>query len=440
MKVKKSSWIILIGVVAFLMLVTIVWASAPASGPSAPLQATPGLDADKVDGHHAAASWWSAANRTNKVLWANASGNVHWKAMPASALNNRYVNDDRQETITASGTGNAFGDAVLNIDNTAPSWAGGMGLYSRVATSSAVRGESGHIGVVGSGNSRGVVGTATTGIGGDFQSDDGYGIRVNSDGTNHWDHAGYFTSDWGYGIYAQSDENMGLRAEAGNVSGLSRGAGAVGVVGIGENGGVFASGGGSSYGVYGISVSGTAIRGRSDHGNLIELHDGSPSNQRFRVTNAGHVYADGNYYGAGGVFAGSADFSEMVLPGEPDLMPGDVLAIDSDGRMVRSREPYETTVAGIYSTEPGFVAGSRFDEDGNPLEPEAIPLALVGIVPVNVSAENGAIQPGDLLVASSTPGHAMGAGANPPVGTVLGKALEPFDSGTGVILVLVTLQ
>ena len=29
---------------------------------------------------------------------------------------------------------------------------------------------------------------------------------------------------------------------------------------------------------------------------------------------------------------------------------------------------------------------------------------------------------------------------NPQIGTILGKALEPLDSGTGVIEVLVTLQ
>ena len=45
-----------------------------------------------------------------------------------------------------------------------------------------------------------------------------------------------------------------------------------------------------------------------------------------------------------------------------------------------------------------------------------------------------------LLVASSTPGHAMKAAPNPPVGTVVGKALEPLDDNTGVIQILVMLQ
>jgi hypothetical protein len=69
-----------------------------------------------------------------------------------------------------------------------------------------------------------------------------------------------------------------------------------------------------------------------------------------------------------------------------------------------------------------------------------IPLAIAGVVPVKASAENGAITPGALLVASDTPGHCMLAGENPPIGTVLGKALEGLERGAGIILMLVMLQ
>jgi len=66
-------------------------------------------------------------------------------------------------------------------------------------------------------------------------------------------------------------------------------------------------------------------------------------------------------------------------------------------------------------------------------------LALIGIVPVKVTNENGPIQPGDLLVTSSTPGHAMRW--DPDVGSpcnLVGKALEPLEEETGIILVLLT--
>ena len=63
-------------------------------------------------------------------------------------------------------------------------------------------------------------------------------------------------------------------------------------------------------------------------------------------------------------------------------------------------------------------------------------VALAGRVPVKVDASYGAIQVGDALVASATPGHAMRSD-NPGVCTMVGKALEPFASGQGTIMMLV---
>ena len=68
-------------------------------------------------------------------------------------------------------------------------------------------------------------------------------------------------------------------------------------------------------------------------------------------------------------------------------------------------------------------------------------MALVGIVPTKVSAENGPIKPGTLLVTSSTPGYAMrGSDREKLTGAIIGKAMGTLDSGKGVIEVLVSLQ
>lgn len=162
--------------------------------------------------------------------------------------------------------------------------------------------------------------------------------------------------------------------------------------------------------------------------------------------NNGSGRIEGN--GGGGVTyeTTGADFAEM-LPAQTGLAPTEVLVIGSDGHLARSTEPYQSSVAGVYSSAPGFVGGAAAEveasavaaenqavEDGN------VPLAVVGVVPVKASAENGAIQPGDLLVTSGTPGHAMKADGDPPQGTVIGKALEKMDSETGVIKMLVILQ
>ncbi|MBI4150308.1 hypothetical protein HY488_02795, partial [Candidatus Woesearchaeota archaeon] len=73
-------------------------------------------------------------------------------------------------------------------------------------------------------------------------------------------------------------------------------------------------------------------------------------------------------------------------------------------------------------------------------DPNAKPLALAGLVPVKVTNENGVIMPGDLLVSSSTPGHAMRCDDRKKCyGAVVGKALEPFSGKKGTINMLVML-
>jgi hypothetical protein len=167
--------------------------------------------------------------------------------------------------------------------------------------------------------------------------------------------------------------------------------------------------------------------GNADPAMFIEAYDENTILQ-FLVSTNGIVAANG-------YIDWKADIAEM-LPAAKGLEPGDVLAIGPDGNLTRSTEPYQTSVAGVYSSDPGFMLG-------HPLEgktPGTIPLVMTGVVPVKASAENGPIRPGDLLVASSTLGHAMKAGANPPQGSVIGKALEAWDEGTATIKMLAMLQ
>jgi hypothetical protein len=139
----------------------------------------------------------------------------------------------------------------------------------------------------------------------------------------------------------------------------------------------------------------------------------------------------------GGDYAESVDVSGDRTRYEP----GDVIVIDPNhpARFLKSTDPYSTAIAGIYSTKPGFVGRRQVaDPKTNTTE---IPMAMVGVVPTKVSAENGPIKPGDLLVTSSTLGHAMkGTDRSLLVGAIVGKALGSLGSGTGVIEVLVSLQ
>jgi hypothetical protein len=143
-----------------------------------------------------------------------------------------------------------------------------------------------------------------------------------------------------------------------------------------------------------------------------------------------------------GVLCGG-DYAESVdVAGErKNYEPGDLLVIGPDGSsdVVKSSEPYSTLVVGVYSTKPGVV-GRRQITDAKTSKTE-VPMAMIGIVPTKVSAENGPIKRGDLLVASSTFGYAMrGTDRSKMLGAVIGKALGNLNSGLGVIEVAITLQ
>jgi len=76
---------------------------------------------------------------------------------------------------------------------------------------------------------------------------------------------------------------------------------------------------------------------------------------------------------------------------------------------------------------------------GNYCEALEVQVATSGVNLCKADASFGPIRPGDLLISSPTPGHAMKMQSFEP-GTVIGKALEPLDEGTGMIKVLVTIR
>jgi hypothetical protein len=195
---------------------------------------------------------------------------------------------------------------------------------------------------------------------------------------------------------------------------------------------------GSTIGIEVFNNSATGTAGTFNNiggGNILVGQNNSVN--KFRVDGTGRGYFDG------GVQASGADFAESVaVRGDRvHYEPGDLLAIDPTGnrRLDLSQEAYSTRVAGIFSTKPGILASTHGMDEAR-LAGE-VPLAVVGIVPCKVSAENGAIGVGDLLVASSRAGYAMkGTDRGRMLGAVVGKAMEPLADGNGVIQVLVTLQ
>lgn len=228
----------------------------------------------------------------------------------------------------------------------------------------------------------------------------------------------------------QAGGGTGVRGQTNSTSGFTVGTAGVALGSSGPGVGVFGEAW-SSGGTAGLFIN------RPGGNILIGSVSQFPDITVFRVDGTGKVFADGGFQPNG------ADFAEsMTVTGDRSkYAAGDLLVIDptASGRLALSQHPYSTLVAGIYSTKPGMLGTTRKIDELAPHD--EVPLAVVGIVPCKVTAENGPIHPGDLLVTSSSSGHAMkGTDRSRMLGAVVGKALEPLSQGSGVIQVLVTLQ
>ena len=138
---------------------------------------------------------------------------------------------------------------------------------------------------------------------------------------------------------------------------------------------------------------------------------------------------------------GGADLAEPFQMKEEELETGSVVVIDSEhpGRLKRSRGAYDRRVAGIISGANGIDPGIALHQEG--VVEGGKNVALSGRVYAQADASAGAIEPGDLLTTSDNPGHAMKAVDHARAqGAVIGKAMSALPEGTGMVLVLVSLQ
>ena len=143
---------------------------------------------------------------------------------------------------------------------------------------------------------------------------------------------------------------------------------------------------------------------------------------------------------------GGSDLSEQfeIQAGLANVQPqaGYVVSIDvaNPGELVVSGRAYDRTVAGVVSGAGGVKPGMLMGQTGSAADGR-FPVALTGRVYVWVDAGYGAVQPGDLLTTSDTPGHAMVVSNHDQAqGAILGKAMTALPEGRGLVLVLVTLQ
>ncbi|OIO88291.1 MAG: hypothetical protein AUK03_16590 [Anaerolineae bacterium CG2_30_64_16] len=329
----------------------------------------------------------------------------------------------------------------------------GIGVLS-IASASGGEGTIGVVGVTKGNQPGGLFGEATpVGVYGVAESASGVTYGVEGATWSSTDAAagvhGLATADSGltYGVYGETlSDSKGVAG----VHGFSSDGTTYGVMGQtlsadSDGAGVFGDALSSAAGGRFESLIGPGIRTKSSTGNPIEAYNAG--GLVFKVDNSGNVFADGTYTSP------AADFAEL-LPAVEGLEPGDVLTVGPDGRVNLANADNVLAIIGVYSTNPAFLGGKSFDDaqDKSAIRnPQSeIPVAIIGVVPVKVNAENGPIRPNDPLTVSKTAsGHAAkaiplftldGGEAVYAGGTIVGRALEGLDSGTGVIRVLLQLR
>jgi hypothetical protein len=257
------------------------------------------------------------------------------------------------------------------------------------------------------------------------------GVRGTSHAQNHAGMTGTndnLADNAGPGVFGESLKGEGVRGVSHSAAGRG------GVVGTCDN---------SGPGVFGESQTGTGVFGVS--------HGGAPA-----VTGQNDSPGGIGVFGKGGRLAGqfvgdvevtgdirltgAADCAEdFEISGASQVEPGTVMVLGSEGALFESWQAYDKRVAGVISGAGDYKTGIVLDKQQTAGNRQ--PVALMGKVYCKVDAQFGAVEVGDLLTSSPTPGHAMKTtDPHKAVGAVIGKALRSLKEGQGLIPMLITLQ
>jgi hypothetical protein len=160
------------------------------------------------------------------------------------------------------------------------------------------------------------------------------------------------------------------------------------------------------------------------------------------ISALGNVNADGSVNVRGDVVLLGGDCAEEfdVAPGAADnVLPGTVVVLSDEGALRQSTAAYDKRVAGVVAGGGDYRPGIVLDSKRGGGIRRAV--AVLGKVACNVDAAYGAIEVGDLLTTSETPGHAMKVtDSTRAFGSVIGKALGSLPAGRALVPILVALQ
>jgi hypothetical protein len=195
-----------------------------------------------------------------------------------------------------------------------------------------------------------------------------------------------------------------------------------------------------SEGVVGISTEGNGVWGQTDGAGAGVL--GTSKNGTGVYGKGGKLagFFEGDVIVTGDLQLNNGDCAEdFDIAGATAAEPGTVMVLNATGALTASGQAYDKRVAGVISGAGSYKPGIVLDKQqgrGN-----RQPVALMGKAYCKVDAQFGAVEVGDLLTTSPTPGHAMKT-SDPfkAFGAVIGKALRPLNDGQGLIPILIALQ
>ena len=250
------------------------------------------------------------------------------------------------------------------------------------------------------------------------------------------------TSNTGEGVHGETNSTT-FAAVAGIELNAASNVAAVYGEQRGNGAGVFGIAKGAGPGVFGTSNTGEGVHGETNSASVAAVA-GITLNPK--ATGAG-IYGESRGQNPAGFFKGNvvvtgdislinADCAEEFEIAAGEVEPGTVMALGPAGTLVPSQEAYSKKAVGIISGAGGYKPAIVLDRQGS--GSGRAPIALMGKVCMKVDARYGAVQPGDLLTSSPTPGHAMRA-SDPlrAFGSVIGKSLGTMTSGRGTVLALV---
>jgi hypothetical protein len=293
----------------------------------------------------------------------------------------------------------------------------------------------------------GVAGVSDNGVGNGVygRSKNANGVIGYSFASGHSGVAGVNDEGNGNGVYGRSKLASGVygeSAEFNGVLGVTRANGHAGVAGVCDTG--------NGNGVYGRSKTANGVTGNSEQS--AGVHGRGPTGGFFEGGSVAGVHAvslgqgpailaNGDIVVTGDIRLANADCAEdFDIDDSDSIEPGTVMVLGKEGgRLHQSRQAYDKRVAGVISGAGDYRPGIILDKQasGN----NRRPIALLGKVYCKVDAQYAAIEVGDLLTTSPSPGYAMKASNHVKAfGAVIGKALRPLNEGQGLIPILIALQ